>query len=92
MVLENGADGRVTINKQPVPLADLQARLTTLYRDRQDKTAVRDGDGRLPYGSIVEAIDPAKGEAWTRSGSSRRACGGAEITVKSAGSLVQWYV
>ena len=61
MVLEYEADGRITINKQPVPLGDLQARLTTLYRDRRDKTLFVMGDGRLPYGRIVEAIDVAKG-------------------------------
>ena len=61
VVLEYNADGRITINKQPVLMADLQARLTTLYRDRHDKTLFVMGDGGLPYGRIVEAIDMAKG-------------------------------
>jgi biopolymer transport protein TolR len=61
VVLEYAADGRITINQQPVPLAELQARLTTLYRDRHDKTLFVMGDGQLPYGRIVEAIDAAKG-------------------------------
>ena len=61
VVLEYAADGRITINSQPVPLADLQARLTTLYSDRRDKTLFVMGDGTLPYGRIVEAIDAAKG-------------------------------
>ena len=61
VVLEYSADGLLTLNKQPVPLTDLQARLTALYRDRQDKTLFVMGDGRLPYGRIVEAIDAAKG-------------------------------
>ena len=61
VVLEYDADGRITINQQPVPVADLQARLETLYRDRRDKTLFVMGDGRLPYGRIVEAIDAAKG-------------------------------
>ena len=61
VVLEYEADGRITINKQTVPVAELQARLTTLYRDRRDKTLFVMGDGRLPYGRIVEAIDAAKG-------------------------------
>jgi biopolymer transport protein TolR len=61
VVLEYEADGRITINKQPVAVADLQARLTTLYRDRRDKTLFVMGDGGLPYGRIVEAIDAAKG-------------------------------
>jgi biopolymer transport protein TolR len=61
VVLEYEADGRITINKQPVPVADLQARLTALYRERRDKTLFVMGDGSLPYGRIVEAIDAAKG-------------------------------
>ena len=42
-------------------VADLQARLATVFRDRRDKTLFVMGDGRLPYGRIVEAIDAAKG-------------------------------
>jgi biopolymer transport protein ExbD len=61
VVLEYAADGRITINQQPVPVADLQARLEMLYRDRRDKTLFVMGDGQLPYGRIVEAIDAAKG-------------------------------
>ena len=61
VVLEYAADGRITINRQPVPLSDLQARLTTVFSDRRDKTLFVMGDGGLPYGRIVEAIDAAKG-------------------------------
>ncbi len=61
VVLEYSADGLVTINKQPVPVSELQARLTTVFQDRKDKTLFVMGDGRLPYGRIVEAIDAAKG-------------------------------
>jgi biopolymer transport protein TolR len=61
VVLEYGADGLITINKQPVPVRELPARLTALYQDRRDKTLFVMGDGRLPYGKIVEAIDIAKG-------------------------------
>jgi biopolymer transport protein TolR len=68
VVLEYGADGVITINKQPVPVQALQARLTALYRDRRDKTLFVMGDGRLPYGRIVEAIDAAKGAGVDRVG------------------------
>jgi biopolymer transport protein TolR len=61
VVLEYEADGTITINKQPVPVKELQTRLEAVYRDRQDKTLFVMGDGRLPYGRIVEAIDAAKG-------------------------------
>jgi biopolymer transport protein TolR len=61
VVLEYEADGRITLNQQPVRVEDLHGRLTALYRERQDKTLFVMGDGRLPYGRIVEAIDIAKG-------------------------------
>jgi biopolymer transport protein TolR len=61
IVLEYEADGRIAINKQPVPLQGLEARLLELYRDRSDKTLFVMADGRLPYGRVVEAIDIAKG-------------------------------
>jgi biopolymer transport protein ExbD len=61
IVLEYEADGRIAINHQPVALEDLQSRLATLYAGRSDKTLYLMGDGRLPYGRIVEAIDIAKG-------------------------------
>jgi biopolymer transport protein ExbD len=61
IVLEYEADGRIAINKQPVVLSELQTRLTTLYRNRSDKTLFVMADGRLPYGRVVEAIDIAKG-------------------------------
>ncbi len=68
IVLEYEADGRIAINKQPVALADLQARLAALYATRSDKTLFVMGDGRLPYGRIVEAIDRAKGAGVERVG------------------------
>ena len=61
VVLEYEADGTITINKQLVPVKELQTRLEAVYRDRHDKTLFVMGDGRLPYGRIVEAIDLAKG-------------------------------
>jgi len=61
VVLEYDAEGRITINKQPVLVEDLQTRLAAVFRDRHDKTLFVMGDGRLPYGRIVEAIDAAKG-------------------------------
>ena len=68
LVLEYEADGRIAINKQPVTLQDLGPRLSALYKDRRDKTLFVMGDGRLPYGRIVEAIDIAKGAGVERVG------------------------
>jgi len=68
LVLEYRADGRMAINQQPVALGELAARLRELYRDRRDKTLFVMGDGSLPYGRIVEAIDIAKGAGVERVG------------------------
>src|SRR5215471_12344544 len=61
IVLEYEADGSMAINHQPVTIPELEGRLSALYASRSDKTLYLMGDGRLPYGRIVEAIDIAKG-------------------------------
>src|SRR5262245_52952756 len=61
VVLEYKADGRLAINNQPVALPDLDARLREIYRDRRDRTLYLMGDGELPYGKVIHAIDVAKG-------------------------------
>ena len=68
IVLEYEANGQIAINKQPVALNELQTRLAALYATRSDKTLFVMGDGRLPYGRIVEAIDAAKGAGVDRVG------------------------
>ena len=68
IVLEYSAGGQLTINKQPVTLADLQARLSDTFRDRRDKTLFISADGSLPYGRVVHVIDAAKGAGVARVG------------------------
>jgi len=68
VVLEYTADGRLALNRQPVALSDLQARLAAVYAARRDKTLYVMGDGSLPYGRIVDAIDKAKGAGVERVG------------------------
>jgi biopolymer transport protein TolR len=68
IVLEYSADGTIAVNKQPVTLSELHAKLAALFRGRTDKTLFVMGDGRLPYGRIVEAIDIAKGAGVDRVG------------------------
>lgn len=60
IVVEDSGDGTLAVNRQPVALPELQQKLSTIFRDRQDKTLFVIGDGRLPYGQIVEVIDAAK--------------------------------
>ena len=61
VVLEYKADGRLAINNQPIALPDLESRLREIYRDRRDRTLYIMGDGELPYGKVIHAIDVAKG-------------------------------
>jgi biopolymer transport protein TolR len=68
IVLEYSADGRVTVNKQPVALNQLQSTLADTFRNRRDKTLFVSADGSLPYGRVVHVIDAAKGAGVARVG------------------------
>jgi biopolymer transport protein TolR len=68
IVLEYSADGRLTINKQPIAAQDLEARLGEVFRDRRDKTLFISADGALRYGQVVTVIDAAKGAGVARVG------------------------
>ena len=68
IVLEYSRDTGVSINHQPIALADLEARLREIYRERTDKTMFVMGDAGLRYGAIVEVMDAAKGAGVNRLG------------------------
>ena len=68
VVLEYTRAAGITINQQPVALADLENRLRDIYRDRRDKTMFVMGEGELRYGAIVEVMDAAKGAGVERLG------------------------
>ena len=68
IVLECKADGSLALNNQPVAMRDLSARLEAIYRSRSDKTLFLMGDGSLPYGDVVRAIDIARGAGVQRVG------------------------
>jgi len=61
IVLEYNADRSLAVNKQPISLRDLQARLREVFEARRDKTMFIVGDPSLRYGEIIEVIDAAKG-------------------------------
>src|SRR6185295_573603 len=61
IVLEYTGDKKISINKQDVPLAQLEDRLRTIFEERKDKTMFIAADGSLRYGEIVDVIDAAKG-------------------------------
>jgi len=68
IVLECAADGIITVNHQPIPLDQLEARLRVVYAGRQDKTLFVAGAPSLRYQAIVSALDAAKGAGVDRVG------------------------
>ena len=61
ILLDYSADRRIEINKQPVTIQELGARLRDIYSERKDKTMFIAGAESLRYGDIVQVIDAAKG-------------------------------
>ena len=61
IVFEYNADRSMAINKQPVALNDLDARLREVFETRKEKTMFIVGDPSLRYGEIIAVIDAAKG-------------------------------
>lgn len=68
IVAEYGADRQLRINRQPVAMADADARFRTLFADRRDKTLFVIGDGSVKYGEIARLIDIATGAGVDRIG------------------------
>ena len=82
IVVEYTAEKKLSINKGPVELGNLEQRLREIYEGRHDKTLYVSGAGSLRYGDIVAVIDAAKGAGVTRvgvitEGMHRQAAGGA---------------
>jgi biopolymer transport protein TolR len=61
IVLEYNADRTMSVNKQPVTIAELQNRLREVFETRREKTMFIVGDPSLRYGEIIAVIDAAKG-------------------------------
>jgi biopolymer transport protein ExbD len=68
ILLEYGADRRVTVNTTPIELAYLQQRLQEIFATRRDRTLFVRADGTLRYGDVVAVIDAARGAGVTRIG------------------------
>ncbi|MGB3861814.1 MAG: biopolymer transporter ExbD [Candidatus Aminicenantaceae bacterium] len=51
----------VMINQEQISLEMLPGRLRSLYSTRQDKTIFIRADAKVPYASVVDLIDIAKG-------------------------------
>jgi biopolymer transport protein ExbD len=61
IVVEYTADRRLSVNKQDVPMQELEARLRNIFEQRKEKTMFIVGHGSLRYGEIVAVIDAARG-------------------------------
>ena len=61
VMLEYSADRRISVNKQDVPISDLQNRLREIYETRKVKTMFIWGAETLRYRDIIDVIDAAKG-------------------------------
>jgi len=68
VVLEYSAARQLTINRSPVSLEHVQARLQEIFERRRDKTLFIAGDPSLRYGEIVTVVDAAKGAGVERVG------------------------
>ena len=81
IVLQYTADRAITINQQPVPIQQLEARLRDIFEERREKTMFIAGAGNLRYGEIIEVVDAAKGAGVTKVGivtEAMRRAGGAD--------------
>jgi biopolymer transport protein TolR len=61
IVLTIKLGGIVEINQEAIEMSMLQNRLRTIYEARQNKTVFIRADAKLPYSTVVEVIDIAKG-------------------------------
>jgi biopolymer transport protein TolR len=61
IVVDYGADKKISINKQDVTINDLETRLRNIFDQRKDKTMFIIGAGTLRYKDIIQVIDAAKG-------------------------------
>jgi biopolymer transport protein ExbD len=60
VMLEYTADRRISVNKQDVPLSDLENKLRGIYEQRKVKTMFLWGAETLRYKDIIDVIDAAK--------------------------------
>jgi biopolymer transport protein ExbD len=67
IVLEYTADRRITINKQPVALQELEARLPDVYTARGDRTLYVVGDGPCDMGTSRRSSTRRRGRGSTGS-------------------------
>lgn len=68
IVIDYGADRRLTVNKTEISVGLLQEHLRVLFETRNEKTVFIIGDPSVKYGEIVQIIDAASGAGVTKVG------------------------
>ncbi len=68
IMIEYNADRQLSINHQPVLMADLESTLRSVFDTRMDKTLFITASGTLKYGEVMSVIDAAKGAGVQRVG------------------------
>jgi biopolymer transport protein ExbD len=68
IVLEYSATRVIAVNKQVIPIDELEDRLRNIFEVRKDKTMFIVGEPSLRYGDIIAVIDAAKGAGVTKVG------------------------
>jgi biopolymer transport protein TolR len=68
IMLEMTPTRGLSVNHQPVSLAQLEPFLRDVYQTRSDKTLYVSAAGSLPYGAVVDVMDAAKGAGVQRLG------------------------
>jgi biopolymer transport protein TolR len=61
-------NGKVFINKDEVPAADLRTRLASMFASREKKEVFLKADAGVPYGEVVKAMADIKGAGIERLG------------------------
>jgi biopolymer transport protein ExbD len=54
--------GELTVNRQPVAVADLGEKLRGIFESRKDKTVFISAPGAIRYGDVLTLIDIASGD------------------------------
>lgn len=68
VVVSVDRNGKVYINKDEVPAAELRSKLTTMFASREKKEVFLKADAGVPYGDVVRAMADIKGAGIERLG------------------------
>lgn len=68
VVLDIDASSNLSVNKAPVTMEELEGRLRDIFQTKSDKTMFVRADGKVKYGTVVDAMDSAKGAGVERIG------------------------